>query len=173
MNFINHDFDRATYKTQFIADFLQEKFGAKKLALLFFLTAIILILLVAAFNRIPPGTIIKRMIIGGASFTALGFGVGQLIAYQLKNAGEMQNKFQESGIYQQQNEDSKQDSEKEQAPTQDSNQKQDESGLSSEVGEEMEALSLEEISKEEENIINRAQEAPEEAAEVIKNMQEE
>ncbi len=34
MNFINHDFDRATYKTQFIADFLQEKFGAKKLALL-------------------------------------------------------------------------------------------------------------------------------------------
>jgi flagellar biosynthesis/type III secretory pathway M-ring protein FliF/YscJ len=119
---------------------------AKRLTLLFGLIASFLILLVAIINRLTIFTILKRLLIGGLIFSLLGAVIGQLISYNVsKNTAEEQSGRKEI-----------------EKAVQESSSGQQENDL--------EEMDLSEVDKEEENIVNLAQEEPEKVADMVKNM---
>jgi len=122
---------------------------AKRLALLFFLIAIILILLVTIINQLDIGTILKRLVIGGLLFGFLGGIIGQLISYNLykSNGKQQKNNFQSEAEENQKNGNHEE--------------------------EEVEPFEFDTVDKAEENVVNMAQEAPEQMADMVKNMTEE
>ena len=122
---------------------------AKRLAVLFFLIAIILILLVTIINQLNLGTILKRIVIGGLIFGVLGGMIGQLIAHNLyKSKNEQQKNNVKSEVQKKQAKDDNEE-------------------------EEVEPFDFDTVDKTEENVVNMAQEAPEQMANMIKNMTEE
>lgn len=149
---------------------------AKKLGMLFFITAFILILLVAAFNYLPPGTIIKRIVIGSVFFGLLGLGIGELLARELKGGEDNTNKiFPQQNPYNSNGSKGQLDDHPQKNPSEAKTDQREtgEGGVDFSLGEEIEPLSLDQVDETEENIINKAKEAPEEVAEMIQTMNEE
>ncbi|GAB6098874.1 hypothetical protein JCM16358_07530 [Halanaerocella petrolearia] len=134
------------------------KWLAKRLALLFFLVAILVISLAAVANNLNIITIIKRSLLGGILFSLLGATIGQLISYQLDKVRSKKVDSQSSG---------------EKATVKEESELQEEKKVESdkeELESSIEGLDFDQVDETEENIVNMAQDDPEEMADLISNL---
>ena len=114
---------------------------AKRLAILFLMLAIMIILIVGVFANIWWFTIIKRMIFGGLAFMIFGLVIGEYLNYNIKQVKKSKNIKNESNSSvenkQETNNLSKEDNNKEQK------------------SDKMTSLNFEKIDSDEDNIINQ------------------
>ncbi|GAB6137633.1 hypothetical protein [Halanaerobaculum tunisiense] len=124
----------------------------KRLALLFFLIAIVIISLTGIANKLGAVVILKRTLLSGVIFSLLGGIIGQLISYQLDKIKSESAK---------------------QEPTIESADESEAKELSQEdTAEEIEELDFAEVDQEEENIVNFAEDNPEEMADLVSNLED-
>lgn len=122
----------------------------KRLALLFFLIAIIIISLTGIANKLGTVVILKRTLLSGVIFSFLGGVIGQLISYRLEKI--------------------KSESTKQEPTTESADESEGKEVAQDDTAEEIEELDFAEVDQEEENIVNFAEDNPEEMADLVSNL---